>query len=94
MPFILLSAFFFSKGHPPAYLWLKTHSPFAQSLTDWESEGAISRASKRKAAMMIIIGFAIGIYVAPTMDYQWLKILLLLIGISVLTFIRTRPEPR
>ena len=39
---------------------------------------------------MMAIGFALALYFAPTV---WLKIMLLAIGLSVATFIATRPEP-
>ena len=90
VPFILLSAYCFARGYPPLYHWLRDRSVFANSLQDWERERAISRASKRKSLLMMAIGFALALYAAPAV---WLKIMLLLIGVSVATFIATRPEP-
>lgn len=90
VPFILLSAYCFARGYPPLYHWLRDRSVFANSLQDWERERAISRASKRKSLLMMAVGFALALYAAPAV---WLKIMLLLIGVSVATFIATRPEP-
>ena len=90
VPFILLAAYCFARGYPPLYHWLRDRSVFAHSLQDWERERAISRASKRKSLLMMAIGFALALYAAPAV---WLKIMLLLIGVSVATFIATRPEP-
>ncbi len=90
VPFILLAAYCFARGYPPLYHWLRDRSVFATSLQDWERERAISRASKRKSLLMMAIGFALALYFAPTV---WLKIMLLAIGLSVATFIATRPEP-
>ncbi len=90
VPFILLAAFCFARGYPPLYHWLRDRSLFASVLQDWERERAISRSAKRKALSMIALSFALALYVAPSV---WLKLLLLLIGISVATFMATRPEP-
>lgn len=90
VPFILLAAFCFARGYPPLYHWLRDRSIFAESLQDWERERAISRSSKRKALTMIVLSFALALYFAPSV---WLKLLLLIIGISVAIFIATRPEP-
>lgn len=90
VPFILLAAYAFSRGHPPLYLWLRERSIFAASLQDWEQERAISRSSKRKALTMMAVGFALAVYFAPLI---WVKLMLLCIGIAVASFISTRPEP-
>ena len=90
VPFILLAAFCFARGYPPLYHWLRDRSLFASVLQDWERERAISRSAKRKALTMIALSFALALYFAPCV---WLKLLLLLIGISVATFMATRPEP-
>ena len=90
VPFILLAAFCFARGYPPLYHWLRDRSLFASVLQDWERERAISRSAKRKALTMIALSFALALYFAPSV---WLKLLLLLIGISVATFMATRPEP-
>ncbi len=90
VPFILLAAYCFARGYPPLYHWLRDRSVFAASLQDWERERAISRASKRKSLLMMAVGFALALYFAPAL---WLKIMLLVTGVSVATFIATRPEP-
>lgn len=90
VPFILLAAFCFARGYPPLYHWLRDRSLFASVLQDWERERAISSSAKRKALTMIALSFALALYFAPSV---WLKMLLLLIGISVATFMATRPEP-
>ena len=90
VPFILLAAFCFARGYPPLYHWLRDRSLFASVLQDWERERAISRSAKRKALSMSALSFALALYFAPSV---WLKLLLLLIGISVATFMATRPEP-
>ena len=90
VPFILLAAFCFARGYPPLYHWLRDRSLFASVLQDWERERAVSRSAKRKALTMIALSFALALYFAPSV---WLKLLLLLIGFSVATFMATRPEP-
>ena len=93
VPFVILAAFLFSKGHPALYAWLRERSPFAQSLTQWEEQKAISRASKNKASFWIVVGFGFSLYWVPSYPYEWPRILLVLIGSNTLIFIRTRPEP-
>ena len=54
VPFALLAAFCFARGHPPFEAWLLSHSVFGPPVIAWRERGAISRPGKIAATM----GFA------------------------------------
>ena len=54
VPFVLLAAFCFARGHPPFEAWLLSHPTLGPPITAWRERGAISRRGKLAAA----VGFA------------------------------------
>lgn len=89
VPFILLSAFFFSKSSERLHHWLITHPVFGPSIEDWQRNGAITRRVKWYATVSIAAAFGLSIALG-------LKPLILTIQAftlsGVLVFIWTRPE--
>lgn len=89
VPFMLLSAFFFSKSSERLHHWLLTHPVFGPSIEDWQRSGAITRRVKWYST--VSIAAALGVSGA-------LAVKPLIIGIQVicllgaLVFIWTRPE--
>ncbi len=90
-PFILLSAYCFSRSSERLHQWLITHPRMGLLIQDWEQHGSISKTAKTKAAILIVVMFtATLVFVNVALA---VKALVALIGISVLTFILTRPVP-
>lgn len=59
VPFLLLAAFFFAKGHPEWAERLYNHPHYGTSLRNWRDKRAISRRAKYSAvgAMTVGVGF-------------------------------------
>ena len=90
-PFVLLSAYCFSKSSPRLHHWLLNQPRLGPMIRNWEQNGSISQNAKITATVLII-----GLFVASLV---WLNVsffikgILTCIGMGVLTFIWTRPSP-
>jgi uncharacterized membrane protein YbaN (DUF454 family) len=87
VPFFLLASWCFSKGSPKFHAWIRDHKYAGPIIHDWEEHRSISKKSKIKAIITIVISFAISIAVVKPLG---LKIMLICIGVAVSTFILTR----
>lgn len=91
-PFLLLAAYFFSKGSQKIYLWLINLPRIGTSIQDWNESGSISKKTKCSAVLCITL----------TAFYIWFglkisviaRILAILTLLSVVVFITTRPEKK
>lgn len=91
-PFILLAAYFFSKGSEKWHAWLLSHPQFGPHINDWNKHRMIRRKNKVMATFMIFVSM---ISVSYFVKIDWLKYATILILIAVIAFIWTRPaEPR
>ena len=89
-PFVLLSAFCFSRSSDRLHRWLRDHPTFGSLLEDWENGGAI-RPRAKAWSMLLMNGF-IGYAVFFRETSLPLKVLLVLITIGVTIFILSRPS--
>lgn len=88
VPFVLLAAFFFARGHPPLEAWLLRHPTFGPHIASWRARGAISRKGKRAALAAFALSAVLGLVLAP-MPWAVIPLLAALIGG---TWVWTRPE--
>lgn len=89
-PFLILAAFLFSKGSKRLHEWLLNQKTFGPIIRNWEENGAIAPRAKVISTLMIISLFS---YTLIFVEVQlWIKMLVFFTGISVLTFILTRPN--
>jgi len=88
-PFLILSMICFSKSSDKYYHWLLRHRVFGPFLEDWKDKKIIRKSAKIKASFMIVLVFSFSIF---TLKHLALKLLLLVIGICVLSFIWSRPS--
>jgi uncharacterized protein len=87
-PFLILSAYLFSKSSPRFHAWLMG-LPFAgPAILDWQQNRVIRPRAKVLCASMILLSFAI-IWINPKI-FLIVKILVTLILGSVGTFVVTR----
>lgn len=92
VPFVLLSAYFFSKGSPRLHNWLVSHPYLGKMILDWERNGVISMRAKLLSTTMMVILFSITLtFVKVSLI---IKSIVSVIGVSVLFFIWTRPSER
>jgi uncharacterized membrane protein YbaN (DUF454 family) len=65
VPFVLLAAFCFARGHPPVEAWLLRHPSFGPHIAAWRARGAISRRGKRAALAAFAFSAALGLILLP-----------------------------
>ena len=90
-PFVLLSAYCFSKSSPRLYHWLINQPRLGPMIQNWEQHGCISQNTKITATILIVGLFSFSLLF---LDFSiLLKGTLICIGTGVLCFIWTRPLP-
>ena len=89
-PFLILAAFFFSKGSPRLHQWLLTHPQFGSLIMEWERYGVIRPRAKRVATIAIVITFANTLIFVRV--GVWVKLVIAAVGLLLLGFIWTRPS--
>ena len=88
VPFVLVAAFCFARGHPPFETWLLDHPVLGPPLKAWRERGAIGRRAKIAA----VIGFTgSGILGLVLLPMPWAP-LPALIAAAGGTWVWTRPE--
>lgn len=88
-PFLLLSAYGFSRSSPRLHTWLTTHPRLGPPLRDWQTHRAISHRAKALALGAMAAAFAVSLALgvgAPLLGVQALVLT------AVATFILTRPS--
>jgi len=89
-PFVLLSAYCFSKSSKRLHAWLLNHKLFGSLISDWEKHGVIRNKTKciATASMLILVSYPL-IFLPFAI---WIKLTVIITMVSVLTFIWTRPS--
>jgi uncharacterized protein len=90
-PFILLAAYCFSRSSERLYQWLFSHPQMGLLIRDWEHSGCIRKSAKVKATILIF-GMFMVTFIVVNVELL-VKVMIAIIGISVLSFIWTRPVP-
>lgn len=91
-PFVLLAAFFFSKGSERLHRWLLEHPRFGHYIRDWEAEQVVPPIGKYASTltMLPLVGWAIA-----TREIPWILELMMTATVAgTLWFIWTRPSRR
>ena len=90
-PFVLLSAYCFSKSSPRLHQWLLNQPRLGPMIQNWEQQGSISQNAKVTATVLMVGLFSLSLLF---LDLSLLfKSALVCTGASVLAFIWTRPLP-
>ncbi len=88
VPFLLLSAFAFSRSSERLHHWLLAHPVFGPPIADWRERGAIGRRAKWLASGSIAAAFLISVALGLK---AWVLVVQALILVAVSVFIWTRP---
>jgi uncharacterized protein len=91
VPFVLLSAFAAARGSERLHAWLLAHRRFGPMIQDWQTQGAVSRRSKRLATITMIFCAAVMFLTAPK---WWMAATGSAIMTVVALWLWRRPEPR
>ena len=89
VPFLLLVAWFSSKGSERLHRWLYEHPRFGKLLIDWEKNGAISRKSKVASVVMLIASWLLLYF---RMENSWALAAMAILFLAVASFIVSRPD--
>lgn len=89
-PFLLVSAFAFSKSSKQFHDWLVNHRYLGPPISDWRRGGAIRPAIKRLATVMILISFSLSL--ALVEGLVTVKLVSAGTLVAVLIFIWGRPD--
>lgn len=91
-PFVLLAAFFFSKGSKRLHLWLVNHPKVGSYVRDWEAEQVIPPVGKWASTLTMgpMVSWVIAVRDIPLP----LEIMMAATSAAVLWFIWTRPSRR
>lgn len=89
-PFVLLSAYCFSKSSPRLHQWLTQQPTLGPMIQNWERYGSISKGAKVTATVLMVGLFSVSFFVLQ-MGIM-LKGWLLFIVTGVLSYIWTRPS--
>lgn len=89
VPFVLLSAFAFSRSSERLHHWLLAHPAFGPPISDWRDRGAIGRRAKLLASGSIVVAFLVSAALGLKPWVLWIQALVLL---AVSIFIWTRPN--
>lgn len=90
VPFVILAAFFFSKGSTRLHQWLVTRPYLGASVVEWERHGTIRLRVKFWATAAILALFVNTLIFVPVA--AWIKIIVTATGLGVLAFIWSRPS--
>ena len=82
-PFILLAAWCFARSSPRFHHWLLYRSWFGGYLRHWQQYRAMPPGAKPRAVMMILLTFAISLWLV---NLTWVRILLLIVLACLLIF--------
>lgn len=89
-PFAILSAYLFSKSSPRLHQWLLRQPLLGPVIIEWERHGVIRMKAKIISTAMILALFSYTlIFVKVALV---VKVIVTLIGLSVLSFIWSRPS--
>ena len=91
VPFLLLTAWFAARGSERLHGWLYEHPKLGRLLIDWEQQGAVSRASKVTAVMLLMVSW---VFMYMRIDNPLLMASLAVLFLGIIVFLITRPEPR
>ncbi|ASN86614.1 DUF454 family protein [Pectobacterium versatile] len=87
-PFLLLAAWCFARSSPRFHNWLLYRSWFGSYLRHWQQHRALPPGAKWKAVTMILLTFALSLWLVKLV---WVRILLLVILAILLTFMLRLP---
>jgi len=89
-PFLLLSAYFFSKSSKKLHNWLLEHKIFGPIISDWEKYGVIGVKAKVISTVLILSFFS---YTLIFVNVEiWIKYIVAATGVGVLAFLLSRPS--
>ncbi|MES9956200.1 MAG: YbaN family protein [Sedimenticola sp.] len=91
-PFLLLSAWCFSRSSERLHRWLLNNPRFGHVIRRWEDEGTMERRIKLRAIGLVILGFSISVLLVPMPLHA--RVALVLLAIAISYYLYRIPEPK
>jgi uncharacterized membrane protein YbaN (DUF454 family) len=91
-PFIILAAYFFSKGSPRFHRWILQHKKFGKLVRHWEKYGSISMQSKALATILILLALSLPLYFMAENLSQTSKVVSVSLTAIGWSYVMTRPN--
>jgi uncharacterized membrane protein YbaN (DUF454 family) len=91
-PLMLLAAYAFSRSSPRLHAWLLQHRTFGPFIRDWRA--GLGIPLRAKVSTVALITLSLGSSIVLFISTPWTQWLLAAIGLSVSTYILTRPTKR
>ena len=92
VPFLLVAAYCFQRGSPQLHRWLREHPRLGPSLRDWEEYRVIRLQTKLVALLGVSI--SVGYVVFFREVHPWVKIALVAVCASAMTFVFVQKSRR
>jgi hypothetical protein len=89
-PFVLVAAWAAAQGSPRLHAWLLAHRSFGPLIRNWQRYGAVSRAAKWLASVMMVLCAIVLWWFAPNPWAHWPPIAVMAL---VSIWLWCRPEP-
>ncbi|PRO71664.1 DUF454 domain-containing protein [Alteromonas alba] len=89
-PFLLLSAFCFSKSSNALHQWLLSQPALGRVINDWEQSGMIALKTKVVASACMMAMVSVALIIGE--NTYWVMTLVVVITLLVLAFIWSRPS--
>lgn len=87
-PFVLLAAVCYSRGSERFHIWIHEHPRFGPMIHSWREHRAIGPRAKVAATITLLVSITFSVI---RLDLPW-NALALVVGVTMLTFILTRPS--
>ena len=89
-PFLILAAYFFSRGSRRMHDWLINHAIFGPPIRVWRENRAVSTPAKTCAVIAIVLLFTLSLVLDVP---QWALVIEGIILSAVVLYLLTRPTP-
>lgn len=90
-PFVLLTAFCWARSSTRFHTWLLTHKWFGSIVSNWESHRVIPLKAKWLSTIMMNGAIIASVLTMPE-ERWWVKVIMIIIGISVSLWIWSFPH--
>ena len=87
-PFVILAAYFASRGSPAFAAWLEQHQTFGPAISQWRERRAIPGKAKWLACVMMMVSWSVLFFAASPVHVLAISGVFLL---AVAVYILTRP---
>jgi uncharacterized membrane protein YbaN (DUF454 family) len=91
-PFVLLAAACFSQSSPRFHRWLLNNSLFGKMIQNWQSEGYVDGASKKRAFCVVTLTFGFSIWMVDPITLKGMLVAFWLLCSLVITQLPTIPR--